>query len=178
MNRSMDIAIALPLAVFALPLVLVAGIIIALTSRGPVLFLQERVGRFERPFRCCKLRTMFEGTKSRPSHEVGEHAVTPVGHWLRRFKIDELPQLWNVLRGDMSLVGPRPCLPEQLELIRRRRELGIYAIRPGMTGLSQVLSIDMSTPEKCAITDAEYLETRSLSLDVKILFATLTGSMR
>ncbi len=178
MNRALDIAIAMLLAVFAIPIVLIAGIGIALTSRGPVLFLQERVGRFERPFRCCKLRTMYEGTRARPTHEVGEHAVTRVGYWLRRFKIDELPQLWNVLRGDMSLVGPRPCLPGQLELIRRRRELGVYKISPGITGLSQVRGIDMSNPEKCAMTDAEYLRGRSLSLDMKILVVTLTGSMR
>jgi O-antigen biosynthesis protein WbqP len=178
LNRSLDIAIAVALAVFALPLVLIAAICIASTSRGRILFLQERIGRFERPFRCCKLRTMYEGTKSQPTHEVGEHAVMPVGRWLRRLKFDELPQLWNVLRGDMSLVGPRPCLPGQLELIRRRRELGVYGLRPGMTGLSQVRGIDMSAPEKCALTDVEYLKARSLSLDVKILFATLTGDMR
>lgn len=178
LGRAFNIAVAIPLALLALPVVLIAAILVALTSRGPVLFLQERVGRFEKPFLCCKLRTMDQFTRSLPTHEVGNDAVTPAGQWLRRFKFDELPQLWNVLTGDMNLVGPRPCLPTQFDLIRRRRELGVYTIRPGITGLSQVRGIDMSTPETCAVTDAEYLANRSLSMDMKILFATLTRSFR
>jgi O-antigen biosynthesis protein WbqP len=118
---------------------------------------------------------MHQGTKSLPTHEVGEKAITKAGRTLRRLKLDELPQLWNVLKGEMSLVGPRPCLPTQGELIERRRELGVYALRPGITGLAQVRGIDMSDPNKCAAADAEYLKHRSLRLDAEIILKTLGG---
>ena len=119
---------------------------------------------------------MHQGTKSLPTHEVGKGAVTKAGRVLRRLKLDELPQLWNVIRGEMSLVGPRPCLPTQTELIERRRALGVYKHRPGMTGLAQIKGIDMSNPQICAETDAEYLRRRTLRLDAKIVLLTLTRS--
>ena len=125
------------------------------------------------PFRCLKLRTMHEGTESLPTHEVGKGAVTKTGRVLRRLKFDELPQLWNVIKGEMSLVGPRPCLPTQKVLIERRRALGIYKHRPGITGLAQVKGIGMSDPPKCAEMDAEYLRAQTLALDVKIIVSTL-----
>lgn len=178
MQRSFDLALALPLAVLAFPVVLVAAAWIRLTSSGPAFFSQERVGRHEKPFRCRKLRTMYLGTRSVPTHEIGEDAVTPAGRVLRRLKLDELPQLWNVLTGEMSLVGPRPCLPTQTALIERRRELGVYALRPGITGLAQLSGIDMSDPKRCAETDAEYMRTRSLWTDTRILLTTLTGILR
>jgi len=92
---------------------------------------------------------------------------------LRKFKIDELPQLWNVLKGEMSLVGPRPCLPTQTELIDRRRQLGVLAALPGITGLAQMKGIDMSDPKLCAETDAEYLKAASIGLDIRILVGTI-----
>ena len=176
MKRVFDLILAIPLAVLALPVVVVAAAWVRLTSPGPALFPQERVGRNEKPFRCLKLRTMHQGTKSLPTHEVGKGAVTKAGRVLRRLKLDELPQLWNVIRGEMSLVGPRPCLPTQTELIERRRALGVYTLRPGMTGLAQIKGIDMSNPQKCAETDAEYLRRRTLGLDAKIVLLTLTRS--
>jgi O-antigen biosynthesis protein WbqP len=178
MRRALDLALALPLAVLALPVVLAAAVWIRLSSRGPAFFSQERVGRHERPFRCRKLRTMYQGTRSMPTHEVSADAVTPVGRVLRRLKLDELPQLWNVIRGEMSLVGPRPCLPVQTELIERRRKLGVYALRPGITGLAQLSGIDMSDPKGCAEADAEYMRTSSPWMDFKILVMTLTGKLR
>lgn len=175
MNRLLDIALALPLLVVSSPIILVAAIWIRSSSAGPALFSQQRVGRYEKPFRCHKLRTMFVGTQALPTHKVGREAITPAGRLLRRLKLDELPQLWNVLKGEMSLVGPRPCLPTQHDLISRRRELGVYALRPGISGLAQVRGIDMSDPRRCAESDAEYLATRSLLFDVKILLATVGG---
>ena len=175
MKRVLDLALAIPLAVLASPLVLAAAMWIRLTSPGPAIFAQERIGKDEAPFRCLKLRTMYQGTASLPTHEVGEKAVTSAGRVLRTMKFDELPQLWNVVRGEMSLVGPRPCLPTQEALMKRRRELGVYALKPGITGLAQIAGIDMSDPEKCAEKDAEYLETRSLGMDMKIVLMTLAG---
>ncbi|RVD12515.1 sugar transferase, partial [Mesorhizobium sp. M4B.F.Ca.ET.017.02.2.1] len=113
------------------------------------------------------------GTPSLPTHEAPSQAITAVGKALRRAKIDELPQLWNVLRGEMSLVGPRPCLPTQTELVERRRALGVLSALPGITGLAQIRGIDMSDPRLCAETDAEYLRTASIGLDLKILLGTI-----
>jgi len=104
--------------------------------------------------------------------------VTPLGRWLRRLKLDELPQLWNVLRGDMSLVGPRPCLPSQTELIAERRARGVYALRPGITGVAQVAGVDMSDPPRLAALDATYLATVSAAADLRLLLATVRGAGR
>ncbi len=150
-----------------------AGILLVRwTSSGPGLFAQTRVGRNGQPFRFYKLRTMYAGTASVPTHEVAGARITPVGRLLRHSKLDELPQLWNVLRGEMSLVGPRPCLPRQAELVSERRRRGVLQMRPGITGLAQIRGIDMSNPERLAENDAEYLHLASLRLDIEILFRT------
>jgi lipopolysaccharide/colanic/teichoic acid biosynthesis glycosyltransferase len=125
-------------------------------SRSP-LFTQERVGRNHAPFVLVKFRTMRPDTVSVATHLADASVITPFGRFLRRTKLDELPQLWNVLWGDMSLVGPRPCLFNQQELIVQRAALGVFAARPGITGLAQVQGIDMSTPELLAKTDAQML---------------------
>jgi O-antigen biosynthesis protein WbqP len=166
------IAAALGLVVSG-PLILAGMAAIRLTSAGPAIFRQARVGLGEQTFTCFKLRTMYPATADAPSHETPASAVTPVGRWLRRFKIDELPQLWNVLRGDMSLVGPRPCLPMQGTLIEARRALGLYRLRPGITGIAQAAGIDMSDPQRLARVDAAYLEDMSFSADIRILARTL-----
>lgn len=175
-KRAMDVAISLPALFVALPVILLAMLAIRLTSSGPAIIVQSRIGRFEKPFRCLKLRTMRNGTPVVPTHETSAGQITPVGNFLRRTKIDELPQLWNVLTGDMSLVGPRPCLPTQHVLIEQRRRLGVYTLRPGITGLAQTRGIDMSRPELLAQTDAEYLATRSAARDLKLIWHTLFGS--
>ena len=177
-KRFADIALALPLLVLASPVVAIAALAIRLTSEGPALFSQTRLGREEIPFRCRKLRTMVLGTPSGATHEIPQSAVTPLGRILRRYKVDELPQLWNVLAGEMSLVGPRPCLPQQTVLVEHRRKLDVYSIRPGITGLAQVRGIDMSDPAGCAAADAEYLETASAGLDAQILLRTVIPSRR
>jgi len=121
---------------------------------------------------------MYRDTRNAPSHETGASAVTPIGRYLRRLKLDELPQLWNVLVGEMSFVGPRPCLPSQTELIASRRARGLYKIRPGITGVSQVAGIDMSEPERLALHDATYLRDMSLTTDLRLIAATILGSGR
>ena len=172
-KRAFDLIVSAPLLALTSPVLLVAMLVIRATSPGPAIFSQVRVGRGGSLFACRKLRTMHRGTPSLPTHEAPASSVTSVGKVLRRTKIDELPQLWNVLKGEMSLVGPRPCLPTQAELIERRRQLGVLAALPGITGLAQIKGIDMSDPKLCAETDAVYVETASLGLDVKILLGTL-----
>lgn len=175
MKRAMDVTIA----VLGLPLagvvIVVCMLAIRLTSPGPAIFRQVRVGRHEKPFTCYKLRTMYLGTGDRPSHATAAAAVTPLGRWLRRVKLDELPQLWNILRGEMSFVGPRPCLPSQTELIAARRARGLYAIRPGITGLSQLAGIDMADAERLARSDAAYLQRMSVLTDLKLIALTALG---
>lgn len=162
----------IPLIGFAL---LVIGLVIKLDSRGPILFSQTRVGMGMKSFTLYKFRTMKLGIGDFPSHVVGESGITRVGRWLRKTKLDELPQFINVLRGEMSLVGPRPCLPSQDELISARFSLGVFDVKPGITGLAQIEGLDMSDPELLAAKDAAYANGMSLTLDIKILLATLVG---
>ena len=178
MKRIFDLLLAILIGVIALPFVLVAMAAIRLTSPGPALFRQVRVGQHEKAFVCFKLRTMRQDTANLPSHEVAATSITKIGHFLRRTKFDELPQLWNILRGEMSFVGPRPCLPSQVELIEARRACGLYAIRPGITGVAQVAGIDMSEPQGLARTDAAYLESMSFMTDLRIILATFLGAGR
>jgi O-antigen biosynthesis protein WbqP len=178
MKRLFDIVIALIGLPFAALVVFVCMAAIRGTSKGPAIFRQVRVGRNEQPFTCYKLRTMYAGTADAPSHETRASAVTPIGKWLRRLKFDELPQLWNVLRGDMSFVGPRPCLPSQTRLIEARRARGLQTIRPGITGVAQVAGIDMSEPERLAEVDAIYLQNMSLGRDLSLMLQTVTGAGR
>ncbi|RWM99416.1 MAG: sugar transferase [Mesorhizobium sp.] len=154
------------------PVVLIAMLAVRATSPGPAIFSQPRVGRSGAVFACHKLRTMHRNTPSLPTHEAPAGSVTAVGRVLRATKIDELPQLWNVLKGEMSLVGPRPCLPTQTELIGHRRRLGVLSALPGITGLAQIKGIDMSDPKLCAETDAAYLKAASIGLDLRILLGT------
>ena len=172
-KRVFDLVVAAVLLPPTSPVILLAMLAIRLSSPGPALFSQTRVGQNGALFRCHKLRTMVVGTPSLPSHQAPANSVTAVGAVLRKFKIDELPQLWNVLNGEMSLVGPRPCLPTQTELIERRRQLGVLAALPGITGLAQMKGIDMSDPKLCAETDAEYLTMASIGLDIRILVGTI-----
>ena len=117
-----------------------------MSNRSP-LFWQKRVGRIEEEFMLFKFRTMFVDTPSMASHQVSPNSITPLGHWLRKTNCDELPQLINVLRGEMSLVGPRPCLPNQFGVIEMRRRYDCFQVRPGITGESQIKKVDMSEPK-------------------------------
>jgi len=160
------------------PVMLIVAALIKRSSAGPAVFAQTRVGRGERPFTCYKFRTMAHGAPNAGSHHVSGSWITPLGHKLRATKLDEIPQLFNVMRGDMSLVGPRPCLPSQTELVEARRERGVYGIRPGITGPAQLRGIDMSTPAELADVDAEYVRTRSFPGDLHILVMTVLGGGR
>jgi O-antigen biosynthesis protein WbqP len=175
MKRAFDVSASAVLLLFCWPILLIIILAIRLQSPGPAIFTQVRVGRGGRPFTCYKLRTMYSGTANLPTHEVQASSVTPLGEYLRRFKIDELPQLWNVLSGEMSLVGPRPCLPSQLDLVEARRRLGVLEARPGITGLAQVNGVDMSDANRLAEIDAQYARTQSLIGDFRLILATLSG---
>lgn len=175
MRKLLEQAFALGGLVFAAPLIGLLMLLIRRDSPGSALFRQDRVGKDRRVFCCYKLRTMATGTKQAGTHEVSAASVTRIGAFLRKTKLDELPQLWNVARGDMAFVGPRPCLPSQEELVRERDERGVYDILPGITGLAQVRGIDMSDPVRLAVCDAEYLDRRSLLFDLRIVLQTLVG---
>ena len=140
-----------------------------------VYFSQIRVGYSQRPFRLLKFRTMAVDTLELETHLVQADSVTPLGHWLRRYKIDELPPLRNVLVGDMSLVGPRPGLTNQKKLINLREKQGVFSVRPGITGLSQITGVDMSTPDLLANTDAQMIAEMSLSNYFKYILLTVVG---
>jgi len=149
--------------------------LIGLIDTGSPIFLQKRVGRHKRPFTLVKFRTMELGTASVGTHLANASSVTRVGGFLRRSKLDELPQLVNVFLGSMSLVGPRPCLLNQEELIRERDTRGVFEFRPGITGLAQIKDIDMSTPKLLAETDERMLETLSLKSYFRYILVTLLG---
>jgi len=174
MLRGFDFLFSFFGLLFGFPVLLVV-FLIGLFDTGSPLFVQERVGRAKQPFKLVKFRTMSKDTASVASHLASSASITKFGSFLRRTKLDELPQLWNVLKGDMSLVGPRPNLFNQEELIHARNELGVYDVRPGITGLSQIKDIDMSTPELLAKTDVEMIVTMSIANYFKYIFLTFAG---
>jgi lipopolysaccharide/colanic/teichoic acid biosynthesis glycosyltransferase len=177
-KRTIDLAFSLTLISLAWWFLFMIWVLVRCTSTGSGIFAQERIGQYGKLFTCYKFRTMRIGTIQAGTHEVNSSAVTSIGYGLRRLKIDELPQVVNILRGEMSLVGPRPCLPSQKELISSRSKHGVLNITPGVTGLAQVHGIDMSQPEKLAINDALYVAQRGLLLDIKIIFKTMIGGGR
>ncbi len=160
--------------IFLSPL-LVLIYLVGLFDTGSPIFRQERVGRNKRPFNLVKFRTMKVDTAHVASHLASRSAITPLGHFLRRTKLDELPQLWNVLKGEMSLVGPRPCLFSQNELIQERERRGVFQAKPGITGLAQINEIDMSTPKLLAETDASMLQMSSVKNYFGYIFQTAVG---
>lgn len=172
-KRLIDVVASLFGLVILSPVILLVALAVKLSSRGPAIFRQTRLGRNEKPFTLYKFRTMYEGTAHRATHEISPASVTPVGRVLRRFKLDELPQLWNVLVGEMSLVGPRPCLPSQTRLVSARRKRNVFSIPPGMTGLAQVEGVDMSKPEKLAEMDEAYVKSQSLARDIGLILRTI-----
>lgn len=175
-KRLIDLVFAISIMVFFWWLLALVWIAIRLHSPGPGLFRQTRVGRGGRPFTCYKFRTMKQGTAQAGTHEVSAVAVTDgLGSFLRRSKLDELPQILNIFRDEISLVGPRPCLPVQAELVEARRRRGVLEVKPGITGLAQIEGIDMSDPERLARRDADYVALQSLTLDLGILIATGLG---
>lgn len=173
--RFLDLLFAIGILLILSWLLFGLWVAVKLSSKGPGIFAQERIGKGGRPFTCYKFRTMVQNTPQRGTHEVDAIAVTPVGNLLRKTKLDELPQCWNILRNEMSLVGPRPSLPSQIELIEERRARGVLDVKGGITGWAQIRGVDMSDPKRLARTDAEYLGLRSLPFDLKIVARTFIG---
>lgn len=178
LKRAFDLIVATGGLLLIVPIVAALVVAVRLDSPGPGIFRQTRVGRNGTPFTCLKLRTMAAGTPDRPSHETGAASITRLGHFLRRTKLDEVPQLWNIIRGEMSFVGPRPCLPGQKELIELRRANKVLSLRPGITGIAQVRGVDMSEPERLAMVDAEYIGSMSLGTDLALIWKTISGAGR
>lgn len=174
MIRIFDFVFSLLGLVFGFPVLLIIYII-GLFDTGSPVFAQERVGRNQKPFTLIKFRTMKVDTASVASHLASTASITKLGGFLRKTKLDELPQLWNVLKGEMSLVGPRPNLFNQHDLITERNSRGVYNVRPGITGLAQVNEIDMSTPALLAETDAKMIQEMCISNYFKFILQTVTG---
>jgi|TARA_Y100001956_G_C4116552_1_gene185180 lipopolysaccharide/colanic/teichoic acid biosynthesis glycosyltransferase len=172
--RFCDLCFAFLGLVLGLPILMILWMVGFLDTGSP-LFRQQRVGRNKQPFTLVKFRTMKKDTASVASHLASADSITPFGRFLRRTKLDELPQLWNVLKGEMSLVGPRPCLFSQDELIAERENRGVLAVRPGITGLAQINGIDMSTPALLAETDKKMLDSLTTIAYFKYIFLTVGG---
>lgn len=172
--RFFDIFFAVSLGLTLLPILFIVYVLGWLNNRSPI-FRQQRVGFKLKAFVLYKFRTMPINTHSVATHLVNPSSINPFGRFLRRTKIDELPQLWNVVKGEMSLVGPRPCLLNQTELISERKTRGVFEVRPGITGLAQIKGIDMSTPKLLAETDAAMIKSMTLTTYFKYLFMTACG---
>jgi len=175
MKRVIDCLLALSAVPLAFPLILLVGIAIRILNDGPVLHWSDRVGRNNRIFRMPKFRTMRLDTPAVATHLLPDPGrwLTPFGSFLRKTSLDELPQLWSILRGDMSFVGPRPALFNQDDLVALRTERGIHLLTPGLTGWAQVNGRDaLSIAEKVEF-EAEYLARQSFLFDLKILWLTL-----
>lgn len=177
MIRILDILFSLLGLIFCLP-ILLSILILGFVDTGSPIFLQKRVGRNKKSFTLVKFRTMDVNTVSVASHLAGSASITRLGRFFRETKLDELPQLWNVLKGDMSLVGPRPNLFNQEELIEARDLFGVYNSRPGITGLAQINDIDMSSPELLAKTDAKMISDMSTANYFRYIFLTVAGKGR
>lgn len=172
MQRFLDICIAIFGLLLLFPL-LIFLFAVGYFHLSPPIFSQIRIGKSKAPFIIYKFRTMKPGTPNVPTHDVDIQYVTKYGNFLRKTKLDELPQLWNVLIGDMSLVGPRPCLPSQSELIALREKLGVYSFRPGITGLAQIHGIDMSNPVLLARFDSKLVSNLTIKRYITYIFITL-----
>lgn len=174
MIRLFDIVFSSLGLVCGFPVLVLLTIIGYFDTKSPI-FRQVRVGRHQQPFTLVKFRTMKVDTASVASHLASASSITPFGHFLRRTKLDELPQLWNVLKGEMSLVGPRPGLFNQEELTAERAKRGVYNARPGITGLAQVNEIDMSTPQLLAETDQKMISSLTVSDYFRYILMTVAG---
>lgn len=180
MKRLFDLLLALAAAAVLLVPVLLVALAVRATSRGPALYWSDRVGRHNRLFRMPKFRSMRVDTPAVATHLLTDPGryLTPIGPFLRKSSLDELPQLWSILRGDMSFVGPRPALYNQDDLIALRTEQGVHELVPGLTGWAQVNGRDeLPIPQKVAL-DAEYLRRQSLSFDLRILWMTFVKVLR
>lgn len=175
-KRFFDIVLSLIALIILSPLIIIVSILIKSTSKGPIIFSQNRIGKDEKLFKVYKFRSMYvEAPKSTATGELEnpDLHITKIGKIIRITSIDEIPQLINVLKGDMSLIGPRPIIPEEIEVYDLRKKHKVYAIRPGITGLAQVNGRDFLNPERKVIFDSEYLNKISLKLDTYIILKSI-----
>ena len=177
MKRILDVFIALLVLFIFLPFGLIIAFFIVIESKGGVFYVQQRIGLFGKPFGLLKFRSMRPNSDQLGQLTVGvsDPRVTAMGFFVRKYKLDEFPQFINVLKGDMSFVGPRPNLFNQTELIEERSKRGVYAIRPGITGLAQINKIDMSTPQLLAEIDAQMIVRFNAWNYYKYIFLTVFG---
>ena len=170
--RFFDILFSLIGLIFFLPLFFIIFVLGFLDTGSP-LFIQKRVGIYEKSFTLIKFRTMKINTKTKGTHLIDTSKITYLGYFLRKYKLDELLQLWNVLIGSMSLVGPRPCLLNQKKLIYERRKRGIFKVRPGITGLAQISGINMKTPTLLSKTDLKMIKQMNIYYYFYYIFRTI-----
>jgi O-antigen biosynthesis protein WbqP len=180
LKRLFDLWLAISVAlVLAVPVLLVA-VLVRVTSSGPALYWSDRVGRYNKIFKMPKFRSMRVGTPAVATHLLADPDayLTPIGSFLRKSSLDELPQLWSILMGDMSFVGPRPALFNQSDLIALRTQYSVHELMPGLTGWAQINGRDeLPIPQKVAL-DVEYLQNQSFWFDIKILFLTALKVIR
>ena len=180
MERFSDFIISLILLTLLSPLFLIIGIIIKLDSKGPVFFTQKRIGKNNELFKFYKFRTMKVGTPDVATDKLGDSKsyITSIGRFLRKSSLDELPQIINILKGDMTFVGPRPALYNQYELKELRTKVGVHRILPGVTGWAQINGRDNNDDYEKTEHDKYYLDNKSLGLDLKIIFRTVFKVLR
>jgi O-antigen biosynthesis protein WbqP len=174
MKRTLDLLLSLVAAALLLPLIALVAIAVRLTSQGPALYWSDRIGRNNQVFKMPKFRSMRINTPAVATHLLTrpEQYLTPIGGFLRKSSLDELPQLWSILRGDMSIVGPRPALFNQVDLIALRTQAGVHTLVPGLTGWAQVNGRDeLPIPDKVAL-DVQYMLRTSVLFDLKIIALT------
>ncbi|MGL5354470.1 MAG: sugar transferase [Clostridium sp.] len=175
MKRIFDFTMSLVATIVLSPVTLVVAILVKATSRGPILFRQRRIGKDNIEFEIYKFRTMLTETPNVPTHllQDTDSFYTPIGKTLRKFSLDELPQLFNIIKGDMSIIGPRPALYSQYDLKELRTEKGIHKLMPGLSGWAQINGRDTITLESKVKYDEEYLKRQSFMFDLKIIFLTI-----
>ena len=177
MKRFFDFLFSLLALIILSPVILVLSLLVLISSGSPVIFKQERAGYGNRLFTIYKFRTMKDGMRQTRTEDLTEEEIendiTFVGKILRKLSLDELPQLYNILKGDMSFVGPRPLIPQEDEIRKLREKYNVYSVRPGITGWAQVNGRDFISDEQKAKLDKEYVENRTLLMDIKIMFKTV-----
>ncbi len=177
MKRFFDFLFSLLALIVLSPVILVLSLLVLISSGSPVIFKQERVGYGNRLFTIYKFRTMKDGMRQTRTEDLTEdeieNDITFIGKILRKLSLDELPQLYNILKGDMSFVGPRPLIPQEEEIRELREKYNVYSVRPGITGWAQVNGRDFISDEQKAKLDKEYVENRTLLMDIKIMFKTV-----
>ena len=174
MIRVVDVALCI-VGIFLTFPVLIIAVAISFFETSKPLLIQSRLGKDKKVFKVLKIRTIKIGVADKPTHFLKASDITRLGRFLRVSKLDELPQLFNVLIGDMSIVGPRPCLPNQTEVIFERECRNVFRVRPGITGLAQVNGVDMSTPRKLAAWDAQMIDSFDLTLYFRCIQKTILG---